>query len=111
VFEQVFNFNVLDYANVPILSNGIGGKSLYGWTDKAKINQPSLTISARGTIGWTSFRDTPFFPIVRLHYRKPISATHTRTKTHHKHRGICCLLSLVKTCLIHYSIILNLTTK
>jgi type I restriction enzyme S subunit len=24
--------------NVPILSNGIGGKSLYGWTDKAKIS-------------------------------------------------------------------------
>jgi len=43
-------------------------------------------------------------------YRKPISATYTRTKTRHKHRGICCLLSLVKTCLIHYSIILNLTT-
>jgi hypothetical protein len=43
-------------------------------------------------------------------YRKPISATYTRTKTHHKHRGICCLLSLVKTCLTHYSIILNLTT-
>jgi hypothetical protein len=31
-------------------------------------------------------------------------------KIRHKHRGICCLLSLVKTCLIHYSIILNLTT-
>jgi hypothetical protein len=29
---------------------------------------------------------------------------------HHKHRGICWLLSLVKTCLIHYSIVLNLTT-
>ena len=43
-------------------------------------------------------------------YRKPISATYTRTKTRHKHRGSCCLLSLVKTCLIHYSIILNLTT-
>jgi hypothetical protein len=43
-------------------------------------------------------------------YRKPISTSCTRTKTHHKHRGICCLLSLVKTCLIHYSIILNLTT-
>ena len=42
-------------------------------------------------------------------YRKLISATYTRTKTHHKHRGIC-LLSLVKTCLIHYSIIFNLTT-
>jgi hypothetical protein len=33
-------------------------------------------------------------------YRKPISAAHTRTKTCHKHRGICCLLSLVKTCLM-----------
>lgn len=52
--------------NVPILSNGIGDKSLYGWTDNAKITKPSLTISARGTIGWTSFRDKPFFPIVRL---------------------------------------------
>ncbi|TVT73159.1 MAG: restriction endonuclease subunit S [Denitromonas halophila] len=52
--------------NTPILSNGIGDKSLYGWTDKAKIDKPSLTISARGTIGWTSYRDKPFFPIVRL---------------------------------------------
>lgn len=52
--------------NIPILSNGIGKKSLYGWTNRNKINAPSLTISARGTIGWTSFRDKPFFPIVRL---------------------------------------------
>ena len=52
--------------NIPVLSNGIGKSSLYGWTDKAKIEKPSLTISARGTIGWTSFRDKPFFPIVRL---------------------------------------------
>ncbi|SOB74896.1 type I restriction enzyme, S subunit [Marinobacter sp. LV10R510-11A] len=52
--------------NIPILSNGIGNKSLYGWTDKSKIEKPSLTISARGTIGWTSFRTKPFFPIVRL---------------------------------------------
>lgn len=52
--------------NIPILSNGIGRNSLYGYTDTAKIYKPSLTISARGTIGWTSFRDKPFFPIVRL---------------------------------------------
>jgi len=52
--------------NIPILSNGIGDRSLYGWTDKAKVEKPSLTISARGTIGWTSYRDKPFFPIVRL---------------------------------------------
>ncbi len=52
--------------NIPILSNGIGDNSLYGWTNQGKINSPSLTISARGTIGWTSYRDTPFFPVVRL---------------------------------------------
>lgn len=52
--------------SIPVLSNGIGNKSLYGWTNKAKIEKPSLTISARGTIGWTSYRSRPFFPIVRL---------------------------------------------
>ncbi|MEK8888718.1 restriction endonuclease subunit S [Escherichia coli] len=52
--------------SIPVLSNGIGNKSLYGWTDRAKIEKPSLTISARGTIGWTSYRSRPFFPIVRL---------------------------------------------
>jgi len=52
--------------SIPILSNGIAEKSLYGWTNKAKINKPSLTVSARGTIGWTSFQEKPFFPIVRL---------------------------------------------
>lgn len=51
---------------IPILSNGIDEKSLYGWTNIAKINEPSLTISARGTIGWTSYREEPFYPIVRL---------------------------------------------
>lgn len=52
--------------SIPILSNGIGDNALYGWTNIAKIENPSLTISARGTIGWTSYRDKPFFPIVRL---------------------------------------------
>ncbi|MFL0171134.1 restriction endonuclease subunit S [Tenacibaculum maritimum] len=51
---------------IPILSNGIDDKALYGWTNKAKIDSPSLTISARGTIGWTSIREKPFYPIVRL---------------------------------------------
>lgn len=52
--------------NIPILSNGIDDKSLYGWTDIPKIEKPSLTISARGTIGWTSHQVEPFYPIVRL---------------------------------------------
>ena len=41
----------------PILSNGINEKSLYGWTNQARIKNPSLTVSARGTIGWTSYRE------------------------------------------------------
>ncbi|HID8151278.1 TPA: restriction endonuclease subunit S [Proteus mirabilis] len=57
---------LIEEFNIPILSIGIGDKSLYGWTNQAKIEKPSLTISARGTIGWTSYRDRPFFPIVRL---------------------------------------------
>lgn len=63
--DALSNIQTEEY-NIPILSNGIGNNSLYGWTNKGKINSPSLTISARGTIGWTSYRDTPFFPIVRL---------------------------------------------
>lgn len=51
---------------IPILSNGIEEKSLYGWTNIPKVDKPSLTVSARGTIGWTSYREKPFYPIVRL---------------------------------------------
>ena len=56
----------------PILSNGINNKALYGWTNKPKVETPSLTISARGTIGWTSIQEGPFYPIVRLIVLNPI---------------------------------------
>ena len=64
--KEAFSEVETEEFNVPILSNGIGEKSLYGWTDIARIEKPSLTVSARGTIGWTSYRDQPFFPIIRL---------------------------------------------
>lgn len=63
--DALSNFQTEEFA-IPVLSNGISCKSLYGWTKTSKIKKPSLTISARGTIGWTSFQDKPFFPIVRL---------------------------------------------
>ena len=50
----------------PIYSNGIGSKSLYGFTDSYKIDKESVTISARGTIGWHCVRSKYFTPIVRL---------------------------------------------
>jgi type I restriction enzyme S subunit len=55
-----------DKFNVPIFSNGIGENALYGWTDKARINEPCVTIAARGTIGYSALHLDPFVPIIRL---------------------------------------------
>lgn len=55
---------------IPIYSNGIDNEGLYGYTTTAKIIKPSITVSARGTIGFTCLRHEPYYPIVRL-----ISAT------------------------------------
>ena len=51
---------------VPIYSNGISNEGLYGFTDKAKIVEESVTVSARGTIGYVCLRQIPYVPIVRL---------------------------------------------
>lgn len=51
---------------IPIYSNGITDEGLYGYTDKAKVFEKSITISARGTIGFCVLRNEPFVPIVRL---------------------------------------------
>ena len=52
--------------SVPIFANSIENKGLYGFTNKATVTKPSITISARGTIGYTEARKEPFFPIIRL---------------------------------------------
>ena len=56
--------------SVPIFSNGTTNEGLYGYTNLPVILEQSVTISARGSVGYTVFRRTPFVPIVRL-----ISAT------------------------------------
>lgn len=55
-----------DIYSIPIYSNGIENDGLYGYTDKAKIFKPSVTVSARGTIGFICLRTEPYVPIVRL---------------------------------------------
>lgn len=52
--------------NIPIFANGVENDGLYGYTNKAKISIPSVTISARGTIGFVCLRTEPYVPIVRL---------------------------------------------
>lgn len=51
---------------IPIYSNGIGKKSLYGFSNITRVEEDAVTISARGTIGYTKVRKAPFLPIVRL---------------------------------------------
>lgn len=50
----------------PIYSNGLSEDGLYGFTDKPKIFKESVTVSARGTIGFVCLRHIPYVPIVRL---------------------------------------------
>ena len=52
--------------NVPIFSNGEKNCGLYGYTNNARVKEPSITVSARGTIGYTAIRTEPFVPVVRL---------------------------------------------
>jgi type I restriction enzyme S subunit len=51
---------------VPIFANGEKNDGLYGYTSIAKITKPSITVSARGTIGFSVKRLESFYPIVRL---------------------------------------------
>lgn len=51
---------------IPIYSNGTVNDGLYGYTDRATITENSVTISARGSIGYACLHRQPYVPIVRL---------------------------------------------
>lgn len=55
-----------DQYKIPIYSNGIERNGLYGYTNQAKADAGTVTVSARGTIGFAKLREEPFYPIVRL---------------------------------------------
>ena len=50
----------------PIYANGLRENGLYGYTNTPKICDESVTVSARGTVGFVCIRHTPYVPIVRL---------------------------------------------
>ena len=52
--------------NIPIYANAVDKEGLYGFTNKPQVTEKAITISARGTIGFTCIREEPFVPIVRL---------------------------------------------
>ena len=57
-----------DYS-IPVYSNGIANDGLYGFISqgvKGIKSSKSITISARGTVGFVCLRFEPYLPIVRL---------------------------------------------
>lgn len=52
--------------DIPIFTNGEKNRGLYGYTSISKVDKPSITISARGTIGYPEVRNEKFYPAIRL---------------------------------------------
>ena len=61
-----FSKNKTILKNIPVVANGEYNDGILGYTAEAKIKEASITISGRGTIGFSIVRDYPYFPIVRL---------------------------------------------
>ncbi|MCF7951671.1 MAG: restriction endonuclease subunit S [Spirochaetaceae bacterium] len=61
-----YSKNKTDEYNIPIFANGEKNKGLHGYTNKARVKKPSITVSARGTIGYTEIRHEDYYPAVRL---------------------------------------------
>lgn len=55
-----------DKYKYPIYTNGEKLDGLYGYTDIIRVDKEAVTISARGTIGFSCIRKEPFYPAVRL---------------------------------------------
>jgi len=63
---EIFSLFKTEQCSIPIYSNGIDNEGLYGYTQEASIKRQSITVSARGTIGYCVLRNAPFVPIIRL---------------------------------------------
>lgn len=51
---------------IPIYSNGTENEGLYGYTTNAIVKKRSITVAARGTIGYCVRRNAGYVPIIRL---------------------------------------------
>lgn len=51
---------------VPVIGNGTNNEGVLGYTKKARVTEKCITLSARGTVGYSILRESPFTPIVRL---------------------------------------------
>ena len=51
---------------IPVVANGIDNDGIIGYTAQIKYNGNAVTVSGRGTIGYSIYRRNPFYPVVRL---------------------------------------------
>jgi len=63
---KIFSETKTEICQIPIYSNGVTNNGLYGFTNKNNYTKNSITISARGTIGFCVLRNEDFDAIVRL---------------------------------------------
>lgn len=61
--------------SIPVIANGETNDGILGYSNEAIIKEKSLTVSGRGTIGFSLVRTEPYVPIVRLLVITPL--THT----------------------------------
>lgn len=63
---KTFSEEETEICKYPIFSNGKDKNGLFGYTNVFRVAKPCVTISARGTIGFSVARNEKFLPIVRL---------------------------------------------
>ena len=56
---------------IPVVANGISNDGIIGYTAHTKYDGHTVTISGRGAIGFSIFRDYAYYPVVRLIVIKP----------------------------------------
>lgn len=65
--KQNISKTITEQYPIPIYANAVEEDGLYGFTDYARVNEPAITVAARGSgTGYVLRRKKPFFPIVRL---------------------------------------------
>ena len=50
----------------PVYTNGETNDGFFGYTNYARVTKKSVTISGRGTIGYSSVREAGYYPAIRL---------------------------------------------
>lgn len=61
-----FSDSKTDRCSIPVIANGVENSGIIGYTSSASVVEPSVTVSARGNVGSVTFRDEPYFPVIRL---------------------------------------------